>query len=231
MEKKRILICDDEESYMEMITHLLEDEGFVVIQAAKGREAIEKALKSVPDLIVLDWRLPDISGLEVTRELRQQEKTKKIPIIMLTIKSSEADTVLGLEVGADDYMTKPFSGQVLLARVRANLRRKAFFPGEEEGDVEIGDININLGNNSCSIKNKKIDLTYQELCLLYTLIKRKNRVLTRNFLTEAVWGFEYFGTTRIVDMTIARLRKKLGNLGNCIETVKNVGYKFSEESL
>ena len=229
MEKKRILVCDDEESYLEMITNLLEDEGFMVIQAMKGQEAIEKASKSLPDLIILDWRLPDISGLEVTRKLRQKEKTKSIPIIMLTIKSSESDTVLGLEVGADDYMTKPFSGQVLLARIRANIRRKKFALGEDEHAIEDSDISINLDYNTCSVKGKKIDLTFQELHLLFTLLKRKNKVLTRNFLTETVWGFEYFGTTRVVDMTIARLRKKLGSYGNYIETIKNVGYRFSKD--
>lgn len=229
MEKKRILVCDDEPDYLEAVKRILSNEGYTVIAASKGKEALDKIVNSLPDLVILDWKLPDISGIDICKELKNKIETRAIPIILLTVKSTETDIVLGLETGADDYVTKPFSPGVLLARVRTALRRKEYGK-EEEKIITSGYIVLNLEKHSCHVKGKEIYLTAKEFDLLAMLIKKEGKVLTRTFLCESIWGYEYFGTTRTVDMTVGRLRKKLADQSDRIETLPNLGYCLREKT-
>jgi two-component system alkaline phosphatase synthesis response regulator PhoP len=193
-----------------------------------GEEAIEAARSKLPDVIILDLMLPGVDGLEVCRTLKRDSKTSHIPIVMLTAKSEEADIVAGLELGADDYITKPFSPRVLLARVKAVLRRKTVTAEKEASVLKRGGLMIDSSRYEVTVKGQAIELTSTEFRLLRFLAGRPGRVFTRHQIMDSVRGDDYVATDRSVDVQIAGLRKKLGPLGNHIETVRGVGYRFKD---
>ena len=229
MPKEKILVVDDEEDILELVRHNLSREGYQVVCAATGEKAVDKAHKEKPDLIVLDLMLPGIDGLQVARTLKADARTRLIPIIMLTAKGEEADIVTGLELGADDYITKPFSPRVLLARIRAVVRRHAKKTEDDGSILEISGISIHPGRRSVTVDGQPVDLTYTEFQVLYYLAKRPGWVFTRSQIVDAVRGSDYPVTDRSVDVQIAGLRKKLGACGDYIETVRGVGYRFREQ--
>ena len=231
MAKHKILAVEDEEDILELIRYNLEKEGYRVETAETGEAGVQKADMEKFDLMLLDIMLPGIDGLEVARRLKKNSRTHDLPIIMLTAKGEESDIVAGLELGADDYITKPFSPKVMIARVRAVLRRSE--EREEKTDdgqaiVRIHGIELHPGRRSLHINGKPIDLTYTEFQVLYTLSKRPGWVFTRYQIVEAVRGSDYPVTDRSVDVQIVGLRKKMEGLGDCIETVRGVGYRFKE---
>jgi two-component system phosphate regulon response regulator PhoB len=228
MPKDRILVVDDEEDILELIRYNLTREGYHITGALTGEEALEKARSETFDLIVLDLMLPGIDGLEVTKKLKANDKTQNTPIVMLTAKGEEADIVTGLELGADDYITKPFSPRVLIARVRTVLRRKAVQPGDDNAVVQIHELEIHPGRRSVLAEGNPVDLTYTEFQVLYILARRPGWVFTRGQIVDAVRGDDYPVTDRSVDVQIVGLRKKLGSFGKYIETVRGVGYRFRE---
>jgi two-component system alkaline phosphatase synthesis response regulator PhoP len=232
MAKERLLVVDDEEDILELIKFNLEREGYLVSCAGSGEGALQIAKSEIPDLIVLDLMLPGIDGLEVARQLKNEPETRGIPIVMLTAKGEEADIVAGLELGADDYITKPFSPRVVVARVRAVLRRnsrgKAKDYPEETKVLRIQDLVIHPGRREVLVSGNPIQLTFTEFGILNYLAKRPGWVFTRNQIVDAVRGEEYFVTDRSVDVQIVGLRKKLGAAGKYIETVRGVGYRFKE---
>jgi len=199
-----------------------------VVCAASGEEGLKTAHSQRPDLILLDLMLPGMDGLEVARRLKKEEATKGIPVIMVTAKGEEADIVTGLEVGAEDYITKPFSRKVLIARVRAVLRRKAAGPADDHEVVTIHDLTIHPGRREVLVKGKPVVLTFTEFGILNFLARRPGWVFTRSQIVGAVKGDEYFVTDRAVDVQIVGLRKKLGSAAKVIETVRGVGYRFKE---
>lgn len=223
---KKILVVDDEKPISKIISFNLENEGYEVVTAFDGEEALEKFETESPDLVVLDLMLPKIDGLEVCREIR---KTSSVPIIMLTAKDSEIDKVLGLELGADDYVTKPFSNRELVARVKANLRRNEFREESQDdsGNIVVGDLVIHQDAYTASKRGEEIELTHREFELLQYLAQRVGQVITREDLLESVWGFDYFGDVRTVDVTIRRLREKIEDEPSYpayILTRRGVGY-------
>lgn len=230
---KKILVVDDEKPISDIIKFNLEKEGFEVVVAFDGQEAVEKVEEENPDLIVLDVMLPKMDGLEVVREVR---KTHSMPIIMVTAKETEIDKVLGLELGADDYVTKPFSNRELVARVKANLRRQAATEAiqEEEAepetnDITIGDLTIHPDAYYVTKNSEVIELTHREFELLHYLVRHVGQVMTREHLLEEVWDFDYLGDVRTVDVTIRRLREKVEDSPshpNYIITRRGVGYYF-----
>ncbi len=224
---QRILIVDDEKDILQMLEYNLKNEGFWVSCAQDGKEALQKIKEQGPDLVILDLMLPEIDGLEVCKILKKDPRTAHLPIIMLTAKSQEVDKIVGLELGADDYITKPFSLRELIARIKAVLRRIAK-KGEAE-ILKIGNLTIDLARIQVSIKNKPLNLTTKEFELLKTLIQAKGRVLSRDYLLETVWGFDQALEiqTRTVDVHIRTLRKKLKQEAKRILTVKNYGYRFA----
>ncbi|HLS06590.1 MAG TPA: response regulator YycF [Bacillota bacterium] len=204
----KILVVDDEQPIADILKFNLEKEGYEVIVAYDGEEAINLALEEKPDLILLDIMLPKKDGNEVCREIR---KTENMPIIMLTAKDSEIDKVLGLELGADDYVTKPFSNRELIARVKANLRRQQVTADtvQPEQDIQIGHLTIHPNAYAVTRNGEDIDLTHREYELLYYLARNIGQVMTREHLLETVWGYDYFGDVRTVDVTVRRLREKI----------------------
>lgn len=206
----KILIVDDEKPITDIIKYNLEKEGYETAIAFDGEAALEQVQEETPDLIILDLMLPKIDGLEVARQVR---KTKDTPIIMLTAKDSELDKVLGLEMGADDYVTKPFSNRELVARVKANLRRQKVNVDnnntETNSNIEVGDLKILPEAYTVTKNNKEIDLTHREFELLYYLAQHLGQVMTRENLLQTVWGYDYFGDVRTVDVTVRRLREKI----------------------
>ena len=221
----KILIVDDESNIVELIRLYLEKEGFATVSAKDGKEALEKFRQESPDLIILDIMIPEPDGWQVCREIR---RSSNVPIIILTAKSETFDKVLGLELGADDYLTKPFETKELVARVRAVLRRSDSKESEQKKTVSYENLSINIDNYELSLCGKIIDVPPKELELLYFLASNPNRVYTREQLLEEVWGFDYFGDSRTVDVHIKRLREKLEGIeGNWqLKTVWGVGYKF-----
>ena len=211
---KKILVVDDEKPISDIIKFNLKKEGYDVYTAYDGEEALQKVEEINPDLILLDLMLPKIDGLEVAREVR---KTHNMPIIMVTAKDAEIDKVLGLEMGADDYVTKPFSNRELVARVKANLRRQSTTMAEAQAaeeesknnDIAIGDLVIHPDAYVVSKRGEKIELTHREFELLYYLAKHIGQVMTREHLLQTVWGYDYFGDVRTVDVTVRRLREKI----------------------
>lgn len=228
MAKEKILVVDDEEDILELLRYNLLREGYNVSCAASGEEALRLAQSEIPDLLVQDLMLPGIDGLEVTKILKNDSRTKDIPIVMLTAKGEEADIVTGLELGADDYITKPFSPRVLVARVRAVLRRKVKEYKEETPVLRIHDIVIHPGRHEVLVNDKPVQLTLTEFGILNYLARRPGWVFTRSQIMDAVKGEDYFVTDRSVDVQIVGLRKKLCNAGKYIETVRGVGYRFRE---
>jgi two-component system phosphate regulon response regulator PhoB len=228
MKKKKILVVDDEEDILELVRYNLSREGYEVLCASSGEDGLEAAKKEIPDLIVLDLMLPGIDGLEVARILKSNNSTKNIPVIMLTAKGEEADIVTGLELGADDYITKPFSPRIMIARVRAVLRRKVKGVDDEVEVIKVNDITINPGRHEVLVNEEPVQLTFTEFGILNYLIRRPGWVFTRSQIVDAVKGDDYFVTDRSVDVQIVGLRKKLGTAGKNIETVRGVGYRFRE---
>jgi len=228
MAKQKILAVDDEEDIQELLRFNLTKEGFAVVCAASGEEALKSALSHRPDLVLLDLLLPGMDGLEVAKRLKNDPSTKEIPVIMVTAKGEEADIVTGLEVGAEDYITKPFSRKVLIARVRAVLRRKAYAPADDHEVLSVHDLTIHPGRREVLVKGKAVVLTFTEFGILNFLARRPGWVFTRSQIVDAVKGDEYFVTDRAVDVQIVGLRKKLGSAAKVIETVRGVGYRFKE---
>jgi len=228
MAKEKILVVDDEEDILELIRFNLVREGYKVLCAPSGEEAMNIAQSEIPDLMVLDLMLPGIDGLEVTRVLKNDSRTKDIPIVMVTAKGEEADIVTGLELGADDYITKPFSPRVLVARARAVLRRQSKEYKEETPVLRIHDMVIHPGRHEVLIDGKPVQLTLTEFGILEYLARRPGWVFTRTQIVDAVKGEDYYVTDRSVDVQIVGLRKKLGTAGTYIETVRGVGYRFKE---
>lgn len=226
MEKQRILVVDDEQPIADILRFGLEKEGYDVVCAYDGNEALEMVEKYEPDLILLDIMLPYKDGMEVCREIR---KKYDMPIIMLTAKDSEIDKVLGLELGADDYVTKPFSNRELIARVKANLRRnqKAKEPHDGKKNIEVGPLLIQPDAYLVTKRGKPIELTHREFELIYYLARHIGQVMTREHLLQAVWGYDYFGDVRTVDVTVRRLREKVEDNPSHPEwiiTRRGVGY-------
>ena len=227
MKKKKILVVDDEEDILELVRYNLSREGYEVTCASSGEDGLKAARNELPDLIVLDLMLPGIDGLEVARLLKNDNSTKNIPVIMLTAKGEEADIVTGLELGADDYITKPFSPRIMIARIRAVLRRKTK-EVDDEAVIRINDITLNPGRHEVLVNEEPVQLTFTEFGILNFLIRRPGWVFTRSQIVDAVKGDDYFVTDRSVDVQIVGLRKKLGSAGKNIETVRGVGYRFKE---
>lgn len=222
-----ILVVDDEEHIVELLKFNLEMQGYNIEVSYDGLDAFIKARDLNPDLILLDRMLPNIDGLEVLKKIREDSSIKNIPVIMLTAKTMEKDKIEGLEVGADDYISKPFSIQEVLARVKAVLRRYNSNKPEKKAFLELGNIKIDLQNYEVFKDSKKIDLTLKEFELLKLLAQNKGKVLSRNFLLDKIWGYEYFGETRTVDVHIRHLRKKIEDGEKYIETIRGVGYKIN----
>jgi len=216
MSKEKILIVDDEEDVLELVRFNLEKDGYKTEAAVSGEEAIMTAKSKMPDLIILDLMLPGIDGLEVCKKLKSDSKTENIPIIMLTAKGEESDIVIGLELGAEDYITKPFSPKVLTARVRRILQRHVV-RDLEKAPVKIHDLSINPARHEVTIKNKLIELTFSEFNILYTLSRRPGIVFTRFQIVDAIHGHDYLVTDRAIDVQIVSLRKKLGVYGNMLK--------------
>jgi two-component system, OmpR family, alkaline phosphatase synthesis response regulator PhoP len=226
--RERILVVDDEEDLLELVNYNLSKEGYRVSCVATGEEALAEARKSLPELIVLDLLLPTVDGLEVCRLLKGDSKTQHIPIIMLTAKSEEADIVSGLELGADDYLTKPFSPRVLLARIKALLRRKSKDADDDSASIRVRELLIHPGRHEVLVDGRAVDLTYTEFKLLHFLARKPGWAFTRSQIVDAVKGEDYPVTERSVDVQVVGLRKKLGDCGAYIETVRGVGYRFRE---
>ncbi|MDX9759896.1 MAG: response regulator transcription factor [Bacteroidota bacterium] len=229
MSNAEILVIEDEEDILELIAFNLTREGYAVRTVMTGEDGIRETGKSAPDLILLDLMLPGIDGLEVCRTLKSDATTRDIPLLMLTAKSEEADIVAGLELGADDYITKPFSRRVLLARIRAVLRRgsRREIP-EAEGILQRHELRIDPGRHEVLVSGEAVSLTFTEFRVLQFLATRPGWVFTRSQIVEAVRGDGYPVTDRSVDVQIVGLRKKLGDAGRHIETVRGVGYRFTE---
>jgi len=227
MANERILIVDDEEDILELVRYNLDKNGYKVITATSGEQAIIEARGKTPDLIILDLMLPDIDGLEVCRKLKSDVKTERIPIIMLSAKGEETDIVTGLELGADDYVTKPFSPKVLIARIRRLLHRTVS-RDLERPPVKIRDLTINPARREVLARGKHVTLTFTEFNILYALARRPGLVFTRYQIIDAIHGDDYLVTDRAVDVQIVSLRRKLGPCGNYIETVRGVGYRFKD---
>jgi len=228
MAKEKILVVDDEEDILELLRFNLSRERYQVSCALTAEKALSLVQSEAPDLIVLDLMLPGIDGLEVARQLKNDPATKNIPIVMLTAKGEEADIVTGLELGADDYITKPFSPRILLARVRAVLRRKTTVSQEKESVIRVHDLTIHPGRHEVLVDGKPVQLTFTEFGILNYLARRPGWVFTRSQIVDAVRGDDYFVTDRSVDVQIVGLRKKLGPAGKYIETVRGVGYRFKD---
>lgn len=228
-EQKHILIIEDEPDIQEILKYNLEKEHFQVSLADTGEDGLTKAKEALPDLILLDLMLPGIDGLEVCRRIREDSNTKDLLIVMLTAKGTEADIVIGLTLGADDYMVKPFNTSELMARIKAVLRRRE--PRETRGDEELlkaGPISIDLTKHVATFDGEPLELTLSEFKLLGFLARKTGRVFTRDQLLNAVVGPDVFVTARNIDVHIASLRKKLGKAGKMIVTVRGVGYRFEE---
>ena len=226
MPNKPLVLCiDDEQNILDLLSFNLEATGYEAVTATDGTTGLSLASSRAPALILLDLMLPDMDGTEVCRRLKASPTTASIPIIMLTAKDSEVDKILGLELGADDYITKPFSVRELVARVKALLRRAA--PAESaSGMIRIGSLTIDADNYEAFRNGEKLQLTLKEFELLKLLASSPGKVLTRDFLLDRIWGYEFYGETRTVDVHIRHIRQKLGDDQYMIETVRGVGYKM-----
>lgn len=226
---KHILIIEDEEDIRELVRYNLKREQFEVSEAESGEKGLTVAARGKPDLILLDLMLPGKDGMQICRELKQNEETRDIPVVMMTARGEESDIVAGLELGAEDYIVKPFSPKVLVARVKAVLRRKTAAPPLSDEDVlNIYDLCIHPGRHEVTVKGKTIDLTASEFGVLHFLARRPGWVFTRYQIVDAVHGEDYPVTERSVDVQIVGLRKKLGKAGEYIETVRGIGYRFKD---
>jgi DNA-binding response OmpR family regulator len=228
---KKILIVEDEKDILQLVKLYLEKDGYRTVAAMTGPEGLRLVKSERPDLVILDLMLPELDGLEICKKIRTARETALLPIIMLTAKAEEADTVVGLELGADDYVTKPFSPKALVARVKALLRRVE--RSQEEGPPRYlyGDLVMDLAKHEVTLNNREVPLTAKEFGLLEHLLRNSGRVLTRDVLLNAVWGYDYYGTTRTVDVHIRRLKQKIPLLNEAIVSVKSLGYKLKEREV
>jgi len=230
MAKEKILIVDDEEHIVELLKFNLLNAGYDVFTANDGIDAVKIAKAEKPSLLLLDLMLPGIDGFDVCKEIKRDNEMKKTSIIMLTAKGEELDKILGLELGADDYMTKPFSVRELLARVKAVLRRTNSFSETEEDVYDSQNLKVDFERHKIYVNGEKVDLTLKEFELLQILIKNKGKILKRETLLDKIWGYEYIGETRTVDVHIRYLRKKIeadDKNPQFIETIRGVGYRFN----
>jgi two-component system alkaline phosphatase synthesis response regulator PhoP len=228
MSGEKILVVDDEENIRELVRYNLAREGYQVTTVGSGEEALKQAGSKPPDLIVLDLMLPGMDGFNVCRQLKNDRRTAHIPIVMLTVKGEESDIVVGLELGADDYITKPFSPKVLLARVKAVLRRREKEPIAESDVMTIGDLTIHPGRHEILVRGKPVKLTATEFRILHLMAQKPGWVFTRYQIVDAGRGENIAVTARSVDFHITSLRRKLGPCSDYIETVWGVGYRFKE---
>lgn len=225
MAKPTILVVDDEEDIRELVELNLRREGYNVLTCETGEQALAQATRNGPDLVVLDLMLPGMDGLDVCKRLKGDPATRKMPVVMLTAKGEEADIVAGLELGADDYVTKPFSGKVLVARVRRLLRKRED-DGEQPGIVRIHELTIDPSRHEVLVGDTSVTLTLTEFNILHVLARRPGRVFTRYQIVDAIHGSDYLVTERAVDVQIVSLRKKLGPCAKYVDTVRGVGYRF-----
>jgi DNA-binding response OmpR family regulator len=226
--RKNILIVEDEKDIIEVLRYYLEKENYRIHVAEDGFTALDIAGKVIPNLIILDLMLPRLDGIEVCKRLKSDERLRDIPIIMLTAKAEEADKIKGLETGADDYVTKPFSAKELMARVKAHIRRREGSVPEKQFDY--GGLTIDTVKHEVRFSGTEIELTAREFELLLYMMENKGRVLTRDMILNHVWGYNYFGSTRTVDVHITRLRQKIPYLAEAISTIKSFGYKLKEQA-
>ena len=229
MAQKNIFVVEDEEEILDLIRHHLTKEGFSVSTATNGMEAVKAIQRKAPDLILLDLMLPGMGGLDVCRLLKKNTRTDGIPILMVTAKDEESDVVAGLELGADDYIVKPFRMKELIARVRAALRRRRGPAPDGEAVVKARDIEIHPGRHEVRVAGEMVEMTVSELRILHLLAGRPGWVMTREQIVDAVKGEDYAVTDRAVDVQIVGIRRKLGDRADCIETVRGVGYRFRDE--
>jgi two-component system phosphate regulon response regulator PhoB len=230
MAQESILVVEDEEDILELLRYNLTKEGYRVTGVATGEEGLRAAKSLLPDLLLLDLMLPGVDGLEVCRLLKQDPETRHLPIVMVTAKGEEADIVTGLELGADDYLAKPFSPRVLLARVRAVLRRRKKELPDEAAPLKIHELVVHPGRHEVLINGHPVELTATEFRLLHMLARRPGWVFTRSQIVNGVHGDDYPVSDRSVDVQVVGLRKKLGEAGQYVETVRGVGYRFQEPS-
>lgn len=226
----KILVVDDEPDAVELIGFNLKKAGFEVVTALDGAEALRSARMHLPDLVLLDLMLPEIDGLEVCKLLRRDPATSAVPIIMLTAKAAEIDRVLGLELGADDYVTKPFSPRELVLRVKKLLERRQAADAEVRAEqLQVGEVSVDVPRHLVTVGGKRVDLTATEFKLLCTLMQRRGRVQSRDQLLQDVWNYDNVIDTRTVDTHMRRLREKLGRAARYLDTVRGVGYRFAED--
>lgn len=236
MEKKQVMVIDDEEHILELIKYNLESNGFGVSTFTNFEDATAHIGEAQIDVILLDIMLPGIDGISALQQFRKNKRTQNVPILLVSAKAEEIDRIVGLELGADDYITKPFSVRELVARVKAIVRRNERSSIEEKETSEAGKIifkglELDIESHLLSYKDEKIELTYKEFEILKLLMTNKGKVLTREVILDKIWGYDYYGETRTVDVHIRYLRSKLEayNIGEYIETVRGVGYKFIKE--
>ncbi len=225
---QKILVVDDEADLSKLVAHHLQKEGFEPVCVANGSDALKILSKQPVSLVILDVMMPGEDGLQVCRKLRAKEETASVPILFLTAKEEESDKIVGLELGADDYVTKPFSPKELMARVKALLRRSE--RKESAVSYSYRDLVMDIARHEVRVSDKRVTLTAKEFALLEHLLKSRGKVLTRDYLLNTIWGYDYFGTTRTVDVHIRRLREKIPLLTDAIETVPSLGYKLIDEN-
>ena len=229
MSKGTFLVVEDEKDIRELLGYNLKKEGYAVTAVASGEDALSEAVRLLPDLILLDLMLPGVDGLEVCRRLKASAKTRDIPIVMLTAKGEETDVVIGLEMGADDYVTKPFSPRILIARIKAVLRRKSRGDTDGASVLARGDLTIDPVRHEVRIRDQRIDLTATEFGVLHFLARRPGWVFTRQQIVDTVKGEDYAVTERAVDVQMVGLRKKLGDCADYVETVRGIGYRLRRQ--
>ncbi|HEX4826561.1 MAG TPA: response regulator [Candidatus Polarisedimenticolaceae bacterium] len=227
----RILVVEDETDIAELLRHVFTREGFIVGVAKDGLMALEAARQEKPDLVVLDWMLPELSGIDVLKELRGRAETRTVPIILLTARREEIDRVLGLELGADDYVTKPFSSRELVLRIRGLLKRNEVRPEAEVNPVRAGPIEIQPADHRALVDGKALVLTVTEFRLLEDLVRARGRIRTRETLLSEVWGYDSEVLSRTVDTHVRRLRTKLGPAADWLVTVRGVGYRIQDPAV
>ena len=228
MSRQSVLVVEDEEDIMEVIRFNLEKEGYEVNQALSGEKALQVIENNLPSLILLDLMLPGINGLDLCRIFKQNDRTKAIPVIMLTAKSEDADIVAGLEMGAEDYITKPFSPRVLVARVRTILRRRESGVKDDSSVIQVEGMQIHPGRHEVTMGDNVVVLTPSEFRILHYLARRPGWVYSRDQIIDAIRGHGYVVTDRAIDVQVVGLRKKLGDYGKFIETVRGIGYRFRD---
>lgn len=224
---RHILTIEDEPDIAHLIKLYLEKEGFRVIHISDGAKGLSEVLRLKPSLLILDLMLPGMDGLEICKKIREKPETRMLPVLMLTAKGDEIDKILGLEFGADDYLTKPFSPREMVARVKALLRRTG--SSEPTATLKCGSLTLDPLRHEVRVNHEEISLTSKEFGLLEILLKNRGRVQTRDSLLNQVWGYDYFGTTRTVDVHIGRIREKIPLLSEAIVTVKSLGYKIKDD--